>query len=138
MTIDQVKVIEIGADAIEEALQAQPYLAAYPPKMMHVVVAALGRHGYIIEDRYEEEAGPVPLPESSFIEDGAPYFLPQKPFRVDGDDDICDDNGWLVFCTAKDIWEDRKALADILCAEMNKADAEERTTPDWETSGDDA
>ena len=58
--VDQVKVIEIGADAIEEALQAQPYLAAYPPKLMHIVVAALGRHGFIVEDRYEEEPDAVP------------------------------------------------------------------------------
>ena len=65
MTIDQVKVIEIGADAIEEVLLNSPGVGlAYPPKLMHAVVAALGRHGYIIEDRYEEEAGPVPpLPD---------------------------------------------------------------------------
>ena len=64
MTIDQVKVIEIGADAIEEVLQAAPAAGlAYPPKLMHAVVAALGRHGFIIEDRYEEENGPVPPAE---------------------------------------------------------------------------
>ena len=64
MTIDQVKVIEIGADAIEEVLQDAPAAGlAYPPKLMHAVVAALGRHGYIIEDRYEEEDGPVPPAE---------------------------------------------------------------------------
>ena len=56
MTIDQVKVIEIGADAIEEVLQAAPAAGlAYPPKLMHAVVAALGRHGFIVEDRYEED-----------------------------------------------------------------------------------
>ena len=61
MTIDQVKVIEIGADAIEKVFRDQPLMAmTYPPKLMHAVVAALGRHGFIIEDRYEEEAGPVP------------------------------------------------------------------------------
>ena len=65
MTIDQVKVIEIGADAIEEVLLNSPGVGlAYPPKLMHAVVAALGRHGYIIEDRYEEEPGPVP-PDST-------------------------------------------------------------------------
>ena len=57
MTIDQVKVIEIGADAIEKVFRDQPLMAmTYPPKLMHAVVAALGRHGYIVEDRYEEEA----------------------------------------------------------------------------------
>ena len=61
MTIDQVKVIEIGADAIEQVFRDQPLMAmTYPPKLMHAVVAALGRHGYIVEDRYEEEPGPVP------------------------------------------------------------------------------
>ena len=61
MSIDQVKVIEIGADAIEKVFRDQPLMAmTYPPKLMHAVVAALGRHGYIVEDRYEEEAGPVP------------------------------------------------------------------------------
>ena len=64
MTIDQVKVIEIGADAIEAVFRDQPLMAmTYPPKLMHAVVAALGRHGYIVEDRYEEEPGPVPPPE---------------------------------------------------------------------------
>ena len=67
MTIDQVKVIEIGADAIEEVLLASPVQGlAYPPKLMHAVVAALGRHGFIIEDRYEDsepdsgDAAPAP------------------------------------------------------------------------------
>ena len=67
MTIDQVKVIEIGADAIEAVLLASPVQGlAYPPKLMHAVVAALGRHGFIVEDRYEEEgdevAGSAPNP----------------------------------------------------------------------------
>ena len=58
MTIDQVKVIEIGADAIEEVLLNSAGVGlAYPPKLMHAVVAALGRHGYIIEDRYEDSEG---------------------------------------------------------------------------------
>ncbi len=55
MPIDQVKVIEIGADAIEEVLLSSAGVGlAYPPKLMHAVVAALGRHGFIIEDRYED------------------------------------------------------------------------------------
>ncbi len=67
--IDQVKVIEIGADAIEAVLTDAPVQGlAYPPKLMHAVVAALGRHGFIIEDRYEDEgqvapASPVCLPD---------------------------------------------------------------------------
>ena len=66
MTIDQVKVIEIGADAIEEVLQAAPAAGlAYPPKLMHAVVAALGRHGFIVEDRYEEE---VEVKEEDFVQ----------------------------------------------------------------------
>ena len=64
--IDQVKVIEIGADAIEEVLQAAPAAGlAYPPKLMHAVVAALGRHGFIVEDRYEEE---VEVKEEDFVQ----------------------------------------------------------------------
>ena len=67
MTIDQVKVIEIGADAIEAVLQASPVTGlAYPPKLMHAVVAALGRHGFIIEDRYEEEEAEVK--EEDFVQ----------------------------------------------------------------------
>ena len=70
MTIDQVKVIEIGADAIEAVLQASPFHAlAYPPKLMHAVVAALGRHGFIIEDRYEDsEEYPVDMPEDNYLD----------------------------------------------------------------------
>ena len=57
--IDHVKVIEIGADAIEKVFRDQPLMAmTYPPKLMQAVVEALGRHGFIVEDRYEEE--PVP------------------------------------------------------------------------------
>ncbi len=112
--VDQMKVVEIGADAIEAVLLDAPIqglaFVAYPSKLMHAVVAALGRHGFIIENRYE-------LPE---LKDGAPYSMPQKPFHVDGDNDICDANGWLVFCTAREVWEDRRALANGLCAQMNQ------------------
>ncbi len=77
MPIDQVKVIEIGADAIEEVLLSSAGVGlAYPPKLMHAVVAALGRHGFIIEDRYAEEAGPVPPAPSSSI--SLPDFSDQK------------------------------------------------------------
>ncbi len=67
--VDQVKVIEIGADAIEAVLLDAPIQGlAYPPKLMHAVVAALGRHGFIIEDRYEEDTAepetPTPTPSS--------------------------------------------------------------------------
>ena len=66
MTIDQVKVIEIGADAIEEVFRDQPIMAmVYPPKLMHAVVAALGRHGFIIEDRYGEDVNKSETPISS-------------------------------------------------------------------------
>ncbi len=55
--VDQVKVVEIGADAIEAVLNDAPIQGlAYPPKLMHAVVAALGRHGFIIEDRYADSA----------------------------------------------------------------------------------
>ncbi len=85
MTIDQVKVIEIGADAIEAVLNDAPVQGlAYPPKLMHAVVAALGRHGYIIEDRYEEEAGP-PAPSSPIcLPDLIPRTAPD--WETSGDD----------------------------------------------------
>ncbi len=92
--IDQVKVIEIGADAIEAVLTDAPAQGlAYPPKLMHAVVAALGRHGFIIEDRYEDEGQdakaeaktPISSPSSPIcLSDLTPRTAPD--WETSGDD----------------------------------------------------
>ena len=108
MTIDQVKVIEIGADAIEEVLLSSAGVGlAYPPKLMHAVVAALGRHGYIIEDRYEDaEESPVDPGENEHL---VPHSVIVRP-----DLTMQPIPGWVP--DPNDI---------------------PRTAPDWDTSGDD-
>ncbi len=77
--VDQVKVIEIGADAIEAVLLDTAGVGlAYPPKLMHAVVAALGRHGFIIEDRYEEDTAEPETPNSA---PSSPICLPDMTMQ---------------------------------------------------------
>ena len=84
MTIDQVKVIEIGADAIEAVLQDSPALGlAYPPKLMHAVVATLGRHGFIIKDRYENnEEYPMDVSENEHLVPPSVICLPDETVQA--------------------------------------------------------
>ncbi len=114
--IDQVKVVEIGADAIEAVLNDAPIQGlAYPPKLMHAVVAALGRHGYIIEDRYEDtrtDAAESPL-VSPVATTPMAKDAPSSPVALRPD--------WGVGDTP-----------------ISLPDLTPRTAPDWETSGDDA
>jgi hypothetical protein len=35
-----------------------------------------------------------------------PILPPERPFYIDQDGDICDANGWLVCCPARDVWPD--------------------------------
>ena len=96
--VDQVKVIEIGADAIEAVLQDAPAAGlAYPPKLMHAVVAALGRHGYIIEDRYEEDMNEETEQEASSGDQPKPsdedYF--EVPASCLPDSTIQPTPGWI-------------------------------------------
>lgn len=39
----------------------------------------------------------------------APYDTPVYPFHIDEDGDICDANGWLVCCPAREVWGSDKA-----------------------------
>lgn len=51
------------------------------------------------------------------FDDSAPYKYPIYPFFLNEDGDICDVNGWLVCCPAKEVWgkyDDKTYAQDIL------------------------